>query len=314
MISICLATYNGEKYLKEQLDSLVNQTIRPYEVIVQDDCSTDNTVEIVKQYTEKLNLKIYVNEVNLGFTKNFESVLQKATGDFIAPCDQDDVWDGNKLEVLLLSIENYSLVYSNSLLVDSDGQSLGERLSNRIGNLFLDSMTPLNFIFANSISAHAMLFKKELLQYIFPFPKNIFFDAWIGCNAASLNGVKYLDYDLVYYRQHDSNTIGNKQKIKKSMIQKVIQKSNNKRQTNEHLLKLINDFLQISILNNTDKEKLLYLKKCVGEFETSWFNVKMFLFLMENRNVFFAITKKSKFRLCLKKSIGYKLYKVVPFL
>ncbi|TQV61723.1 MAG: glycosyltransferase [Sulfurovum sp.] len=119
-ISICLATYNGEKYLKEQLDSLLNQTLTPYEVIIQDDCSTDNTVEIAKQYTDKLNLKIYVNEVNLGFTKNFESVLQKATGDLIAPCDQDDIWKPDKLEKLSGLIGKHSLIYANSLLVNSE--------------------------------------------------------------------------------------------------------------------------------------------------------------------------------------------------
>ena len=176
-ISICIATYNGEKYLKDQLDSLVKQSVRPYEVILQDDCSIDKTVEIAKTYKKKLNLNIIVNEVNLGFKKNFELVLSKATGDLIAPCDQDDIWSENKLEVLSSQIDNYSLIYSNSLLIDSDGNSLNKRISDRLKNNFTDTDTPINFIYANSISAHAMLFKKELLKYIFPFPKLMYFDA-----------------------------------------------------------------------------------------------------------------------------------------
>jgi glycosyltransferase involved in cell wall biosynthesis len=313
-ISICLATYNGEKYLKEQFDSLVNQTISPYEVILQDDCSTDGTVEIARQYMDKLNLKIYLNEINLGFTKNFESVLQKATGDLIAPCDQDDIWKSDKLEILLSNLGKNSLVYSNSLLVNCNGESLGERLSTRLGNVFMDSKSPLNFIFANSISAHAMLFKKELLQYLFPFPKNIFFDAWIGAVASSLNGVKYIDQDLVYYRQHDTNTLSNKKKIKRNILEKVIEKTKKKKISNDSLIIVIEEFLQIKTLSDKDKTMLLYLKQCALKFEKTWFNLRMFLFLFKNKNIFFVITTKNKFILCFKKSIGYKLYKAAPFL
>ncbi|MDD2567937.1 MAG: glycosyltransferase, partial [Thiovulaceae bacterium] len=127
-ISIVLATYNGARYLSEQLNSLLQQTVVPHEIIIGDDNSQDGTLEIAQKYATKLPLKIYKNEVNLGFTKNFESALQKATGDFILPCDQDDIWESTKLETLLAAIGENSLVYADSLLVDENGNSLEKTL------------------------------------------------------------------------------------------------------------------------------------------------------------------------------------------
>ena len=313
-ISICIATYNGEKYLTEQLDSLANQTIQPYEVILQDDCSSDNTVKIAKTYQDRLNLKIFVNEINLGFTKNFESVLSKATGDFIAPCDQDDIWESDKLELLLTNIGNSSLIYSNSLLVDQDGQSLNMTLSEKLGNQFINSDSALNFLYANCISAHAMLFRKDLLKYIFPFPQYSYFDAWIGAIAASAHGVKYINKNLVLYRQHNTNVLANKKKTKQSLLEKVILKKEKKMISNKNMISLVEEFLRISVLSKKEQELLENLSQQLEEFEVRWFNFRFFFFFVKYKDVFFPITTKNKLVLSIKKSIGYKLYKVAPFL
>ena len=313
-ISICIATYNGEKYLKDQLDSLVKQSVRPYEVILQDDCSIDKTVEIAKTYKKKLNLNIIVNEVNLGFKKNFELVLSKATGDLIAPCDQDDIWIENKLEVLSSQIDDYSLIYSNSLLVDSDGNSLNKRISDRLKNNFTDTDTPINFIYANSISAHAMLFKKELLKYIFPFPKLMYFDAWIAAVASSFEGVKYVDIDLVKYRQHDNNSIANKKLIKYSTSEQIFLKAKKKLNQNKNTMATIDELLSIKKIKDKDLYRLLELRSHLESFEDHWFNLSLFIFYLKNRNDFYLITKNNRFIASFKKSIGYKLYKLAPFL
>ena len=97
LVSIAMATYNGEKYLKEQLDSIYAQTYKDIEVIVCDDCSSDKTVEILDEYKEKYGLKYYINEKNLGFKKNFEKAISLCSGDFIALADQDDIWIENKI-------------------------------------------------------------------------------------------------------------------------------------------------------------------------------------------------------------------------
>lgn len=308
MISVCIATYNGEKYIKEQLDSLVNQTVKPYEVILQDDCSLDNTVEIAKQYTDQLNLKIYTNDVNLGFTKNFESVISKANGNYIALCDQDDIWREDKLEILLNNIENNSLIYSNSMLIDANGKSLEKSFSKVLNKNFISSTEALNFLNDNCVSAHAMLFKKELLNYIFPFPKNIFFDQWIAANAAALNGVKYYDECLVEYRQHDNNTLSNhiKKKLHKEKISRLERTFS---QINQKILH-IDDFLTIPLLTEKDRVLLNNLKMGYQSKKTSWLSLKLCNLLLANKNILYSILNKNKYRLILKELLGIKLYKL----
>ena len=101
-VSVVICTYNGERYLREQLDSILAQTYPVFEVVVQDDCSTDGTVGIIESYRNKFsNLRIIRNEHNLGFNENFHRALLQAEGDLIAISDQDDVWDEDKLSIAI---------------------------------------------------------------------------------------------------------------------------------------------------------------------------------------------------------------------
>lgn len=104
LISIALATYNGEKYLEDQLNSIYTQTYKNIEVAVTDDCSTDKTVEILEQYSKSHGLKYFVNTENLGFVKNFEKAISLCEGDFIALSDQDDVWEKDEIGILVNKI------------------------------------------------------------------------------------------------------------------------------------------------------------------------------------------------------------------
>lgn len=124
MISIAMATYNGEKYLREQLDSILAQTIQDFELIVCDDCSTDSTVQILNEYVEKdSRIKVFVNAKNLGFRKNFEKAIGLCKGEYIALSDQDDIWMTEHLELLVDNIQNKDLIAGNSELIDSLGRS-----------------------------------------------------------------------------------------------------------------------------------------------------------------------------------------------
>ncbi len=101
MISIALATYNGSKFLREQLDSILSQSMTDFEVIVCDDCSTDDTVKILYEYAAKdTRFNIHEHETNLGFKKNFEHILSLCKGEFIAFCDQNDIWEPNHIHTL----------------------------------------------------------------------------------------------------------------------------------------------------------------------------------------------------------------------
>ncbi len=314
MITICLATYNGEKYLKEQLDSLLNQTYQNFKIIAQDDCSSDDSLNILKSYKTKIDIDIYSNKKNLGYIKNFESLLKRVDTPYIAICDQDDIWELNKLEILMSVLKDNILVYSNSLLINSEGVSLEKTLSQKLKNNFIDSDTPLNFLFDNSVSAHAVLFKKSLLKKIFPFPQHIYFDAWIAANAANNGTVHFVNKSLVRYRRHSTNTLGKKKKksisFRKKLTYKVQKKENDIKST---LLK-IDELLLLNSLNTEDAQILYILKSFYLEFNDSYFNFGMFLFLFKHKEKFFKITQKSFLSLVFKKSIGKKLYKIAPFL
>jgi glycosyltransferase involved in cell wall biosynthesis len=111
LISIALCTYNGEKYLIEQLDTLVNQTYPKLEIIVVDDCSSDKTITILNDYLSKFPfIKLYQNEQNLGYIKNFEKAISLCNGELIALADQDDVWDLNKLTIMAEAINENMLL------------------------------------------------------------------------------------------------------------------------------------------------------------------------------------------------------------
>ena len=99
MISVAMATYNGEKFIREQLDSILAQTITDWELIVCDDVSTDSTIAILEEYANKDGrIQIHKNKVNLGFKRNFEKAISLCSGDYIALCDQDDIWKHDKVE------------------------------------------------------------------------------------------------------------------------------------------------------------------------------------------------------------------------
>src|SRR6187549_727051 len=122
LVSIAMATYNGEKFITEQLESLVNQTYKNIEIVIVDDCSTDNTVRIITDFQKKYgSITLIEKDSNSGITKTFEHSIRNCKGEYIALSDQDDVWLSNKIEILLDELGSEDAIYSNSLLVDKNG-------------------------------------------------------------------------------------------------------------------------------------------------------------------------------------------------
>ncbi len=204
LVSIALCTYNGEKYLIEQLDTLVNQSYTNLEIIAVDDCSTDGTVAILKQYEAKhTNFRVYQNDRNLGYIKNFEKAISLCQGDFIALSDQDDVWDLHKVETQLAKIGSSVLTYHNSAFIDSNGMPMNKSMSDVINMYEGSSYRP--FLLYNCISGHTILFQRKYARDFMPFPKDIFHDRWMGFVATNLGSINYVDECLVKYRQHDNS-------------------------------------------------------------------------------------------------------------
>ncbi|MCE7064776.1 glycosyltransferase [Dyadobacter sp. CY326] len=132
LMSIALCTYNGQRYLKEQLNSVINQTYKNIEIVIVDDCSSDLTHDIIRDYAEThASVKVYVNPERLGYNKNFEKALKLCTGEFIAICDQDDIWRHDKLEIQQCAMKHHMLVYCDSHFIDGTGKSMNYKMSDK---------------------------------------------------------------------------------------------------------------------------------------------------------------------------------------
>ena len=206
LISIAMATYNGEKYLKEQLDSIYAQTYKNIEVIVTDDCSTDKTVEILEEYVKSHELKYYINEKNLGFVKNFEKAVSLCQGEYIALSDQDDIWFPNKLVELLEHIEEYSLICSDAILVDNNRNEIKPSLLKLTHKNVFTGNAIHTLFFSKFAYGCTILMKKGLIEKSHPIPDGVSFHDWWYASVASVNqGICYYDKPLIAYRQHNEN-------------------------------------------------------------------------------------------------------------
>jgi glycosyltransferase involved in cell wall biosynthesis len=216
LISIGLCTYNGELYLRQQLESLVRQTYSPLEIRIRDDQSEDGTVEIIKEFQAQYpNILLVQNHIRLGLQKNFEAVFSDCQGEFIAPCDQDDIWFPNKLEKMHRTIGKHQIAYHDSLLIDEHGRSLDFKMSDkfRLKNWTQQS----SFLFFNCISGHSMLIHKKVFDYALPFPAQGFYDHWLAFVALEHGSIIYCPEVLVEYRQHSTNQtdlLGNKKRVR----------------------------------------------------------------------------------------------------
>lgn len=207
LVSIVMATYNGIKYIPAQLDSLLSQTYPRIEIVITDDASTDGTVELLQSYAEKYaTIHLLLNQQNSGYVKNFEKGMLSATGDLIAPCDQDDIWLPQKIERMVTRIKDNSILYCDSELINAEGEQMDQQLSQL--RRFADFRDVLNYTVGNSAPGHAMLVKREIITEAIPFPTIVTHDFWLGFVATFSNGVKFLNEVLVQYRQHTDNVFG----------------------------------------------------------------------------------------------------------
>lgn len=195
-VSIVMCTYNGEKFIREQLDSIVSQTYPIYELIIQDDRSSDSTVDIVKEYAACYSyIRWQVNEKNRGYNANFRTAIQSAKGELIAISDQDDIWYANKLEELVKCIGNYSMSYAFSTLPNQTNVKDIERLLN-------NNNTLERLLFANVIPGHAMLLKKTFIDQLPFWNDHIFYDWWLAVNAYFHQGAYRCEQVLTDHRIH----------------------------------------------------------------------------------------------------------------
>jgi family 2 glucosyltransferase len=202
-VSVAMATYNGEKYIKEQIETILNNLDDKDELVISDDGSSDMTIEIINKINDK-RIKL-LEGPRKGLKKNFENAIKNTTGDVIFLSDQDDIWMENKVEKVLecFNNNNYILIQHDAVVVGENDkviyESFAEHRKVKTG--------VIKNLIKNSYHGCCIAFRKELIKEILPIPDNVYLhDEWIGI-VAELNGKTYfLDEKLIKYRRHSENT------------------------------------------------------------------------------------------------------------
>ncbi len=216
-VSVCIATYNGSNYIKDQINSILCQLSDYDEIIISDDNSSDNTIDIIKEFNDDRIILIR-NQYKHGATYNFENALKNVKGDYIFLSDQDDIWMPEKLATMIHYLKYFDLVISDCIVVDSDNKVINDSyfaLVNSRKGFFKN-------IVKNSYLGCCMAFNRYVLQKSLPFPRNLVaHDIWIGLISEIYGNVAFIDTKLIFYRRHGSNLSYAAMKSSNSFIYKV---------------------------------------------------------------------------------------------
>ncbi|MCX6325136.1 MAG: glycosyltransferase [Bacteroidia bacterium] len=202
MISVCLATYNGEKYIKQQIDSILAQLSVNDELIVSDDSSYDNTVKIITDISDS-RIKIFTNNEK-GYTSNFENTLRQARGNIIFLSDQDDIWLDNKVEICIKHLKTVDLVVSDCQIINCNNEIISESFY----ELRKPNKSSLGNLIKFGFLGCCLAFRSDILKKALPFPTNrklCTHDNWLFLVGACLFTHKVLNDKLILYRRHSSN-------------------------------------------------------------------------------------------------------------
>jgi len=239
-ISVVICTYNGAKYIEEQLESIRKQSIPAREIIVCDDNSSDDTIQCVADYKKKhqeINIRILVQETNVGVIKNFEFGLTEANSKYIALSDQDDIWLEKKLEMTLKRMKALETLYGDHLplLVHTDLLVVNDALD-MINSSFIKMKglqcshidNDLKSLFLqNYVTGCTILINRVARDNAVPFPNNIIMhDWWIALVVAGLGKIDFLNEVTIKYRQHGENVVGAKRYISLRSFRGLFKKNN----------------------------------------------------------------------------------------
>jgi glycosyltransferase involved in cell wall biosynthesis len=212
-ISVVMTTYNGDRFLVQQIESILAQTLRPAEIIICDDCSIDTTQDILRRYAGNHGIRYYINDRRLGVIENFKKAVSLSAPDnYIALCDQDDVWLPDKLEVSTAKLATIddgntpAMTYSNLTVVDENGRILNPSLNNSLGfDKFEHCLTTL--VFSNFVLGCTVLMNPAMRRLFSDIPDHggFYHDAWISMIGFSFGKAISLPGSYVLYRQHAHN-------------------------------------------------------------------------------------------------------------
>jgi len=201
MVSVCMATYNGEHFLTEQIQSILRQLNSDDELIISDDNSTDDTLKIIKSFNDS-RIKLFTHKSTGRPTENFQNALLKAKGEFIFLADQDDIWLAGKYHKVVSLLGLHDLVLSDSILVNEDLEEVNASFFKFHGS----AKGVIRNAIKNSYFGSCMAFRRELLEFALPFPlsREIGHDVWLGLVAEMVGKVYFINEPLILYRRHSS--------------------------------------------------------------------------------------------------------------
>jgi len=238
-VSVALCTYNGARYLREQLVSILTQSVSPLEVVLSDDGSTDDTVDVARRTVAEfasghpdisVQFRVIENPTALGVAKNFEQAMLACAGELIALCDQDDVWRPGRLEQLVAAFENrpeLMLVHSDAALVAESGSALGISLFEALEVTDAEKQEIHagagfdTLLRRNLVTGATTMVRAELVRRAAPFPDSWIHDEWMAVIAAATAQFDMLDRQLTDYRQHGGNQIGARKLNLRDKIRKL---------------------------------------------------------------------------------------------
>lgn len=222
MIDILLSTYNGENFLPQQLDSILQQTISDWTLFIRDDGSTDNTIKVIEDYVRR-DARIHLVDnggKNIGVVKSFEMLLREyGNDDYVMFCDQDDIWCEQKIEWTLAAMKEQEQIYPNSpIIVHTDLYVVDENLKQIAASFWKFSNIQPSLLdnnihylgICNSVTGCTMMMNRAVAKIALPFPEQVFMhDAWLGIITLLNQGIVYpLNRPTMYYRQHHTNVVG----------------------------------------------------------------------------------------------------------
>ncbi|WP_457745537.1 glycosyltransferase family 2 protein [Sulfurimonas sp.] len=296
-IDICMTTYNGEKYLIEQLNSILEQTYQNFRLLICDDKSTDRTLEILKDYKSKFPNKIFyeVNEVNIGFVENFEKLLKKSTANYIALSDQDDIWHKEKLEIqmnILQENENKDdpiLVHSDLEMISGNNELLHTSFF-KYRKIFLpDSNNLSRLISHGGVMGNTILMNRTVVNLALPFPKKLkYHDYWLPIIAQLYGKRLTIEKSLILYRIHESNTSNSR----KSLASKNSTKLPFCNQDKEYVLTyLLNNYKFDENSRYVIKAFIMYLENSTYWFYQIYYIIR---YNLVRKNIFYRLRLFSK--------------------
>mgnify|MGYP000173063091 CR=1 FL=1 len=279
-VEVLLATYNGERYIEEQLNSLLNQTYKDFTILIGEDCSTDSTLVILESYKKQYpnKIKILNNEIQRGHCYNFLNLLKETTGDYIFFCDQDDIWEKNKIELTLekikkIEVENFNipiLIHTDQVIIDEKGKILSDS-STVYFRKIIEFSSVEEIAFRGGLHGCTMLLNKKMLQLlkkikIWECQKLVYHDWSIAIIAFMKGKVFYLDEKTMRYRIHQKNASIRKYNIMEKLNLKKLKENTHKIFSQYYSIKKI-----FEKQNNEEYKNLKYVERLEVNYQIgSW--------------------------------------------